>query len=252
MSDIAERIVADIRALSPFDPREDEIADLDAAYRIQRDVTRALREGHAGRRIAGYKIAFNRQSSMDYYRLQEPCHAPLFSDQIYETGVELPVASFRDLVIEPEIALRLRAGLTGRETLSEVADAIDAWLPAIEIMDARGAFPRDPSAAAAVAQRVHNEGAVLGMASVGPFDMADIVVSVKIEGETVGSAAANAPQAPLEAVHWLAQRLARDGLTLDAGMVVLTGAHLPGKAIAGTGRVEVELAPLGRVTMDLV
>jgi 2-keto-4-pentenoate hydratase len=252
MSDIVESIVHDIENLLPFDPREDAIEGLTHAYDIQKKVTAALLDRHPGRRIAGYKIAFNRRSSLDYYGLSEPCYAPLFSDQIHVGSATLPFGLFRDPVIEPEIAIRLSSSLAGIEDDGGVEAAIGALLPAIEIMDPRGAFARDPSAAAAIAQRVHAEGAVIGEAgSRRAVDIADVVARLRVDGETRGEAKGAAPQTPTEALAWLSRRLAADGLPLEAGMIVLTGTHLPGFALTKPSSVTVEIAPLGIVSLSL-
>ncbi len=252
MSPVAGRILDDIRRLAPFEPREDEIGDLASAYRIQDEVTDALLGDRPGRKIAGYKIAFNRPSSLDYYTLAEPCFAPLFSDQIHPSGIELPLVAFRELVVEPEIAVRLAAPLDGHEERAAVAAAIAACLPAIELMDVRGAFARDPSAAAAVAQRIYSQGAVLGpespIGSLAPF----VTASLDVDGVRLGEATGAAPQDPIDAVAWLAGRLARDGRRLEAGMVVLTGAHLPGHALPKRCEARVVLAPLGGVLLRVV
>lgn len=252
MSDIVESIVGDIDGLLPFDPREHAILGLAHAYDIQRRVTAALLDRRPGRRVAGYKIAFNRPSSMDYYGLSEPCYAPLFSDQIHAGSAIVPFSLYRDPVIEPEIAIRLSSTLTGNEDDAGVEAAIGVLLPAIEIMDVRGAFARDPSAAAAVAQRIHAEGAVIGgAAGLRAVDVADVVARLQVDGETRGEARAAAPQTPTEALAWLSRRLAADGLPLEAGMIVLTGTHLPGFALKKPCAVTVEIAPLGTVSLSL-
>jgi 2-keto-4-pentenoate hydratase len=252
LSDIVDSIVRDIEGLLPFDPREDAIHGLAHAYDIQKKVTAALLERRPGRRIAGYKIAFNRPASMDYYGLSEPCYAPLFSDQFHVGRAALRFDGFRDPVIEPEIAIRLSAALAGHEDDSGVDAAIGALLPAIEIMDVRGAFSRDPSAAAAVAQRIHSEGAVIGQAgSLPTLDVGAVVARLRVDGETQGEATGAAPQTPTEALRWLSRRLAADGLPLQAGMIVLTGAHLPGFALKAPCAVRVDIAPLGTVSLSL-
>lgn len=249
MTDLARRIVEDIEGLHPFVPREDEISGLAHAYAVQREVNARLIESRLGRHVAGYKIAFNRPSSMDYYRLREPCHAPIFSDQLHISGVELSLASFADLVIEPEIALRVVAPVSVTQGFDELALAVEA-LPSIEIMDVRGAFAHDPSAAAAIAQRIHGEGAVVGAAV--PF-LASAVheASLSVDGRIDGSARDAAPQPPLAALHWLIGALARTGESLQPGMVVLTGAHLPGRPIRAPGTIKVEIAPYGDVTLQM-
>lgn len=249
MTDLAGRIVDDILGLLPFEPHEDEISGLAQAYEIQREVNGRLIDCKPGRRIAGYKIAFNRQSSMDYYGLSEPCYAPLFSDQLHASGTELPLTGFIDLVIEPEIALRLIAPVSATVSAEGLAQAVEA-LAAVEIMDPRGAFARDPSAAAAIAQRIHSEGAVLGTAV--PFDeCAATTVRLSIDGALVGETHNAAPQPPLDALKWLISVLARDGGALEPGMVVLTGAHLPGRPIRAPGAIKVEIKPFGDVALQL-
>lgn len=253
MSDIGDTILSEIRALAPFQPRQAEIQGMEHAYRIQAEITAALLHDQPGRRIAGYKIAFNKASSMAYYGISEPCYAPLFSDQIYASGTTLAMAGFNDLVIEPEIAVRLGSSLNGGEDEKAVAAAIGALMPAIEVMDPRGAFAHDPSAAATVAQRVHSKGAVIGAETPSAdLDVADVRVRLAINGTLIGEAKGAAPQTPLDAVAWLSRRLAADGLPLDAGMIIMTGTHLPARPTRELGEVVVTLEPLGAVSMTLV
>lgn len=252
MSDIGDKIISEICALAPFQPRENEIDGIEHAYRIQTEVTAALLSDKPGRRIAGYKIAFNKGASMEYYGTSEPCYAPMFSDHIHASGATLAMKDFNDLVIEPEIAVRLRSPLSGGEDDATVAAAI-TLMPAIEVMDPRGAFAHDPSAAATVAQRVHSKGAVLGPDYSGDApDIADIVARLTVAGAPAGEAKGAAPQTPVDAVAWLAGRLAKDGLPLDAGMIIMTGTHLPARRTSELGEVVVTLAPLGSVSVTLV
>jgi 2-keto-4-pentenoate hydratase len=253
LSTLASRIVDDIRRLAAFEPRENEVGDLASAYCIQAEVTEALLGDRRDRKIAGYKIAFNRQSSLDYYGLAEPCFAPLFSDQIHASGTRVPLSDFGELVIELEVAVRLAAPLDGHEDRDRMAAAIAGCMPAIELMDVRGAFAHDPSAAAAVAQRVYSQGAILGPeVPIASPDPSAVTASLDIDGIRTGEATGATPQDPLDAVAWLAGRLARDGRRLEAGMVVLTGAHLPGHPLATRCDVRVALAPLGEVLMRVV
>lgn len=243
---LAREIAKDIRERRPFVPHD--IADMAEAYRIQAEVTSAL--SSPGRRIGGYKIAFNRPSSRDYYGLAEPCYAPMFADEIRASDGSVPRSGFLDPVIEPEVAIRLGTILTGTEDQAALKTAIAAFLPAIELMDVRGAFAHDPSAAAAVAQRIYSRGAVLGEGTAElPVDTADILARLTFDGGLVGEERGAAPQSPLEALAWLSMRLAADGLPLEAGMVVLTGAYLPGFAVSRAGLVEVDMEPLGSVSV---
>ena len=71
-----------------------------------------------------------------------------------------------------------------------------------------------------------------------------------INGDLIGEATGAAPQTPVDAVLWLAMRLAADGLPLTAGMLVLTGTHLPARPTAEHGEVVVTLEPLGSVSVQ--
>jgi 2-keto-4-pentenoate hydratase len=138
--------------------------DLEMAYRVQDALTERLLASGPKRRIGGYKLAFNKQASFDYYGLSEPCSAPVFSDGIAASGVELQLSSYRQLVIEPEIAVVLGGDLpdAGPVSREQVTEAIGHVTAAFELLDVREAFKLDPSAAQAVAQGVYNVGAVLG------------------------------------------------------------------------------------------
>lgn len=251
MTTLAARIAGEIRQRLPFEPREAETGTLDDAYRLQAQVTALLLADRPGRRIAGYKIAFNRLSSRDYYGLAEPCYAPLFSDEVHPSGAELPKADFLDAVVEAEIAIRLAGTLTGAEDDRALRAAVASFLPAIELMDVRGAFAHDPSAAAAVAQRVYSRGAVIADGAEG-LDVEDVVARLTLDGVLRGEATGAAPQPPLEALAWLSRRLAHDGLPLDGGMIVLTGTHLPGFAVPAPGVLTVDMEPLGSVSVTFV
>jgi len=226
---------------------------MDRAYAVQ-DALTGLRGGADA--VGGYKLAFNSTGSRAYYGLSEGCTAPLYRRDIRADGIPLRRAGFHSLVIEPEICLELgtdlhfRPGLTPQDALTAIA----AVRPAVEVMDHRGAFALNPSAAQAVAQGIYTAGAVLG-APVAPGLLAlrhDIITRLSIGGVEVAAQLDGAPQDPAAALVWAAGALARRGLRLRAGMILMCGTHLPVQAITGPGMVRVDMGIFGSVGFSVV
>lgn len=254
---ISDRIVSDIRGGQPFQRYADEVGtDLTKAYRIQDAVTERLLRDVPGRRIAGYKIAFNKTSSLAYYDLSEPCIAPVFSDLVVATGARFDASRYRDFVIEPELVITLSEDLVhdAARDDADLARHVASVRAGIELMDVRGAFVHDPSAAEAVAQGVYNVGAVLGPdeVAIGTLDIEHVTTTLHRNGKLEGEATGAAPQHPLDVLRWLSERLDREGKALEAGMIVLCGTHLPGYPVSGPASIEIAMGPLGTVGFDFV
>ncbi len=251
---LAGPIARDVIERRSFDPHGKAIGtDLDLAYRVQEKVVRRLIAHRPGRAIGGYKLAFNKASSYAYYGITEPCLAPVFADRIAMSGVQLDGAAYRELVIEPELIVTLSADIeTGADTAA-VAAAIGLVQPGFELMDVRGAFAHDPSAAQAVAQGIYNAGAVIGGPglAIEALDTAAIETSVTIDGAVVGQAVGAAPQHPVEAVAWVAKTLEARGERLRSGMIVLCGTHLPTRTVTAPTDIRVEMSGLGRAEFRL-
>jgi 2-keto-4-pentenoate hydratase len=251
----AREILGDLREDRSFRLIDGIGTDLDLAYRVQDVVTEQLLGLRGERKIGGYKLAFNKQASFDYYGISEPCSAPAFSDGVVISGTELSLSNYRQLVIEPEIAVVLGHDLPGNGvvTREQVGQAISHVTAAFELLDVRDAFKLDPSAAQAVAQGVYNVGAVLGSTrfDLQVLDLTTLPVCLRLGKGEVLQAVGTAPQHPVDAVHWLANHLARRGKTLEAGMIVLCGTHLPAQTIAQPGDISLEMGPLGRVDVTV-
>jgi 2-keto-4-pentenoate hydratase len=251
---LADNIADDITARRAFDPHAQRIgADLDLAYRVQRAVVLRLEAQRADRTIGGYKIAFNKPSSMDYYRIGEPCLAPVFADRIVATGARLAGADYNELVIEPELIVTLATDVAPGADRAAVMAALGPVRPGFELMDVRGAFARDPTAAQAVAQGIYNAGAVLGGPgiAIGDLDLSRIETRVAIEGGVVEKAIGAVPQDPVEAVAWVARTLEARGERLKAGMIVLCGTHLPTRTVTAPADIRVDMSGLGSAEFRL-
>lgn len=251
---LADRITDEIIDRRAFDPHADRVGtDLGLAYRIQQRVVERLGAGRADPGIGGYKIAFNKASSMDYYGIGEPCLAPVFADSIVGTGAELLGAAYNELVIEPELIVTLTRDLTDWADRAAIMAAMGPVRPGFELMDVRGAFAHDPTAAQAVAQGIYNAGAVVGGpgVAIGALDLARLHTRVAIDGGVVGEAVGAAPQHPVEAVAWVAKTLAARGEQLKSGMIVLCGTHLPTRSVTAPAGIRVDMAGVGSAEFRL-
>ncbi|QYK42188.1 MAG: hypothetical protein KF887_03400 [Paracoccaceae bacterium] len=253
---MAQEIAADIaggRGFRLFGGLDDDPAALDRAYAVQ-DALTGLRGGAAA--VGGYKLAFNSAASRVYYGLAEGCIAPLYARDIRQDGAVLRLADFHSLVIEPEICLELGADLPHRPDMTpeEAMAAVAAIRPAVEVMDHRGAFALDPSAAQAVAQGIYTAGVVLG-APVSPGLLPArhrTTTRLAIAGAEVGARLDGAPQDPAEGLVWAAGALARRGFRLRAGMILMCGTHLPVHPVAAPAAVLVEMDGFGSVGFSVV
>jgi len=147
-------------------------------------------------------------------------------------------------------ALRAEDAPFSRET---VVAAIDRMVPALELLDLRGAKPPELALADVIAQNISNAGAVIGGPGVKPdaLDPASVHTAVTIDDAPELSVTGAAPQDPLEAAHWLANHIARRNLSLEAGQIILCGTHAPIRPVSGAARIAVTMSGLGTVSVVL-
>jgi 2-keto-4-pentenoate hydratase len=153
--------------------------------------------------------------------------------------------------IECEFAFLLgeRLGVGGPPTLDRVAGAVEAVLPAFEIvdpvfLDRRLAGLPSLVAASTVA------GCVLGPATLDwrHLDLAAVEAVLEVDGAAAASGrGASVLGHPLEALLWLATHLQERGLTLEAGEVAITGSCTGLTPVGAGATARASFGPLGVV-----
>jgi 2-keto-4-pentenoate hydratase len=250
----AERIAATFRERRQIDilPPELMPASLDEAYAVRREF-----EGIEQRRgrgaVAGYKIGLTTPIMQRLCGVDEPCYGAIFASEVHDRRAELATGNYCRLGIETEIAVRLGEDLPQGGDADRVAGAVESCMAAIEVLeDLRHAYKR-LSAAAMVAGNVWNAGAVLG-APVDDWrrlDLAEAAARLTINGSEIGRGKGGDVMGnPLNALTWLANKLAAAGAPLRRGMIVLTGSMVPIQFPAPGDRALVEVDGLG--TAELV
>jgi 2-keto-4-pentenoate hydratase len=223
------------------------IATREQAYAIQDCVANAM--GGAG----GWKTGAPAPDA-------EPIAAPLFASWIGPGPATLPASRFHGIGVEAEFAFRFARALPARDrawSRDEVLAAIEALVPAIEVVDSRLGAWAHGEPLWKLADNQSNGYLVYGqpIASWRGIDLARFPVELWIDGVCVvrGEDSANPAGDPLRLVGWLANHLSATRAGLAAGAIVTTGSYTglrqvrPGQRVLarypGLGEVEVVFTP---------
>jgi 2-keto-4-pentenoate hydratase len=257
MTDIraaAKTIAANRRNRTPLPPLAPDAAPQTEAdgYRIQ-DAVHKLLAGELGA-LVGYKIGCTSPVMQQYLDIPHPCGGGVFAKGVFDSGASLRTGNFVRVGVECEIAVKLARDLALTEepfTAEWVAESIEAYLPAIEIVDDRYVDWQTLGAPTLVADDFFAAGCVLGkpVARVGLPDVLHVAGRALINGAEVGrGSGADVLGHPHNALAWLANHLAADGKNLRAGQLVLTGSLVKTVWLNAGDEVVMELEGLGRVS----
>jgi 2-oxo-3-hexenedioate decarboxylase/2-keto-4-pentenoate hydratase len=257
MTDIAAAatiIAANRRGRTPLQALPRGAAPRDAAegYRVQDDV-HALLSADLGA-LVGHKIGCTSAVMQTYLGIPHPGAGGIFAGGMHDSGASLRHGDYVRVGVECEIGIRLGRDLADSGepfTADTIVDAIDAYLPAIEIVDDRYADWRTIGAPTLIADDFFAAGCVLGdpLPRAMPLDLLDVVGRAMIDGAEAGrGTGADVLGHPHHALAWLANHLAGQGKTLRAGEIVLTGSLTQVVWLApGDTTVLMELSGLGSV-----
>ncbi len=250
----AKAVASARRDLAPLCPLGADVAPRDEAegYRIQHAV-HAVLAAQTGP-LVGYKIGCTSAVMQSYLGIPHPCGGGVFSKGVHSSGVSLRHADYVRVGVECEIAVRLVRDLTGTAfTADSVAGAIDAYHPAIEIVDDRYADWRTIGAPTLVADDFFAAGCVLGkpVPRAAAPDLLDVVGIAFINGVEVGrGTGADVLGHPHMALAWLANHLAAERKSLRAGQIVLTGSLVQTVWLNAGDKVVMEMSGLGSVAAE--
>lgn len=234
----------------PF-PAEAGVSSLADAYRVQECLVERLRE-RSGASPAGYKIGLTSASMQEMCGINQPIAGVVLSDCVHRSGVVLSVGRYGRLGLEFEIGVRIGRTLDGSSadiTLEDVANAVDAICPAIEVVDDRRADYGALDIHTLVADNSWNAGAVLGNFVTNLPDPKGICGIVRRNNvEEARGVGADVLGHPFEAIRWLAAHLAAEGRALLEGEIVLTGSIARTIFPTEPAAFELELVGIGSVS----
>jgi len=219
-------------------------ADVGDAYSIQAESMRLRVQG--GDPVRGYKVGLTGSKLQVAYGMCEPIFGYL-----HASAFGLP--QLTEPLLETELAFVLGGRLhADAVTIGDVLAATESVLPAFEIIDSR-VHARPMTGVDLVSDNGAAAQAVLSPRSArrSDLDIANLAVELRQNGKMIQSgSSARVLGHPAMAVAWLAVALARQGLELRPGDVVLSGTCTTPVPYSRSSSYEADFGPLGRVRLD--
>ncbi len=221
----AEKTRTQIRQLSLDHPD----ITIDDSYAIQKAWV-AIKVAE-GRIVKGHKIGLTSKAMQSALNIDEPDSGILLDDMFFADGGLVPSERFIGTRVEAELAFIMKQRLSGPDcTLFDVLNATDFVVPALEILDTR--IERvDPVTKSTrkifdtIADNAANAGIVLGGRPLRPV-----------------------LNHPATSVAWLANKIAANGLALEAGQVVLAGSFIRPIETRKGDTIQADYGPWGSVS----
>jgi 2-keto-4-pentenoate hydratase len=235
---------------TPIAPVRDQLppGDIDAAYAVQQANTEAWIK--SGRRLVGRKIGLTAKAVQKQMGVDQPDFGMLFADMSLGDGEEIAISRVMQPRVEAEIALIMENDLVSEQpTTADLIRAVAYACPAIEVVGSRIA-KWDIKITDTIADNASSGAYVLG----GPprkLDGLDLYLCGMVmerfgDQVSVGAGAACLGH-PLTSALWLATVMAKRGMPLKAGDVVMTGALGPMVAARPGDVFEARINGLGSV-----
>jgi len=217
------------REIEPLTKARPELS-LEDAYAIQAAGIRLRQE--RGERIVGYKMGLTSKAKMEQMNLHSPIYGVLTDRmRVADRGVFRLEGKIHPKA-EPEVAFILGRALRGKVTPAQAFEACSGVCAALEILDSRYVGFKYFSLPDVVADNcsasyfvVSDE--VLSGAALDPsrLDLSNLEVRLEQDGRLVEKASSGAVLGnPVNSLVYLCELLAAQGLGLEPGNIVLTGA----------------------------
>jgi 2-keto-4-pentenoate hydratase len=227
------------------------------AYACQDALVSLLIEHYGGETI-GYKIACTNKIAQELLHMDGPFHGKLLSSSSFDSPAKIEAGGFFMRVMEAEFAFRMARDLAPGARMAsreEVADAVEAVLPGIEIVDSRFDEWTTVGGESLIADNACHAAWVKG-ALVKPWrdlDLAAQEVRLLLNGTVIqkGNGAAVLGH-PLNALHWLVGSLHERGIALKAGQYVTTGVTTDIYLGQPGDHVSADFGPVGAVELKLI
>lgn len=229
---------------------------MEAAYYIQTALARQVAKTVGP--VCGYKVAYASKAAQKQFGMAEPARGPFYMSQRLPNGSALSSALFNEIMLETEVAFTI--GKRIDKPIRDVAE-LKSYVKWVHPAFDAGDFPYATEQAKPTPSDMVAIGTGAHIFVVGPamdpdaLDLSRIDLALARDGETIRkSPARDVLGNPWNSLLWCANHLHKFGLTLEPGMVVLTGTAAPAYKVKGEaikGHYVGDCGPLGKVTMTL-
>lgn len=246
---VAQDFLAAYTSGDPIPPPRNTIPGLDltGAYRIQQLQERAFEA--AGRKIVGRKIGLTSLAMQHQLGVDSPDFGFFTDDLVFHDGDDIDVSRFIAPRVEPELAFVLGSDLAADASYEDVVKAIGAVHLAVEIIDSR-VRDWDIRLVDTVADNASCGAVILSQEAidVAPEELPQVTATMSIGGEVAGTGTgADVMGDPITPLHWLVGVLGKQGVTLAAGDIILTGSFCAAAPVIAGQSVDVNYGPHGRL-----
>jgi 2-keto-4-pentenoate hydratase len=221
---------------------------LEDGYRMQGIATEDW-----GDEVVGWKVGATSTEIQKLFGIGEPVYGPVFKRTVVQGPARLKASVFQHLMLESEFAFTFRESLPARQTpysREDVLAAVDALIPALEIISPRFKRLTVDHVPQLVADFCGNGGAVFGTPCNDwrALDLPSHAVSLSIDGiEHQEGTGALVLGDPINVLEWFANALRARGLAVMPGQFVMTGT-MTGLHVPKPGETAVsDFGDLGRV-----
>lgn len=228
-------------------------ADVDDAYRVSLAV-RDLKLAN-GRTVKGHKIGLTSRPMRELTKATEPDYGFIFDNWFVLEGETVKRDTMNRPLVEVELAFVMGKKLKGPSVnAADVIRATDFILPALEIVDSRY-----KGRGANLLVDSISDAATCGFVVLGgnPVKLTDVDVrrlsaSLSISGEVMESGTASAVMGnPINAVVWLANKLAEFDVAMEPGDVILSGSFVKAIPFKAGDTIIALYDQLGEITLKV-
>ncbi|MFB7942984.1 2-keto-4-pentenoate hydratase [Streptomyces sp. NPDC127049] len=238
--------------VSPIAPLSEAYPGIDTedAYEIQ--LVNIRRRLAAGAEVRGHKVGLSSPVMQRMMGVDEPDYGHLLHDMELTPGVPVPVARYCHPRVEVEVGFVLGDDLPGEGcTPEDVLAATERVVPALELIDSRIRDWRI-TIADTIADNASSAGFVIGEGrDPRGIDLKAVEARLTSGGELLAEGRGDAVLGdPARSVAWLARTVARFGVPLKKGHLVLPGSCTRAVDIAPGATFTAEFTGLGPVSLS--
>lgn len=219
-------------------------------YAVQQELVALLLAD--GDRIVGRKVGLTSKAMQEVVGVDSPDHGPVLASTVYRDGDTIPLDRFIQPRVEAEIVFVLGERLQGPGvTVAQAREAVTGIAAGMEIIDSRIRDWRI-KLADTVADLASNGAVAVSDRIVPVADLVPALIGMTLtrNGELIATGAGSAALGdPLAVVAWLANVLGDNGVALEPGQLVMTGALHAAVPMAAGDVFRAEFDLLGPITV---